>query len=110
MLMCNVQCIILCKVICIMDSGKFLLLDSRILGIGIPCMCGIRISVSGIRNPQHGIQDPRLSEITLHDAECVISNKDNVNITLHCMLVQCEMDGVQTGPRKRFCCRNNLYS
>lgn len=100
MLMCNVQCIILCKVIRIMDSGKFLLLDSRILGIGIPCMCGIRISVSGIRNPQHGVQDPRLSEITLHDAECVISNKDNVNITLHCMLVQCEMDGVQTGPAK----------
>ena len=100
MLMCNVQCIILCKVIRIMDSGKFLLLDSRILGIGIPCMCGIRISVSGIRNPQHGVQDPRLSEITLYGIECVTSNKDNVNITLHCMLVQCEMDGVQTGPAK----------
>ena len=82
-----------------------LYLESR-----IPCMFGIRISVSGIRNPQDGIQDPRLSEITLHDTECVISNKDNVNITLHCRLVQCEMDGVQTGPRKRFCCRNNLYS
>ena len=72
-----------------------LYLESR-----IHCMCGIRISGSGIRNPQHGIQDPRLSEITLHSAECVISNKDNVNITLHCMLVQCEMDGVQTGPAK----------
>ena len=82
-----------------------LCLESR-----IPCMCGIRISVSGIRNPQHGVQDPRLSEITLHGTECVTSNKDNVNITLHCMLIQCEMDGVQTGPRKRFCRRNNLYS
>lgn len=82
-----------------------LYLESR-----IPCMCGIRISVSGIRNPQHGVQDPRLSEITLHGTECVTSNKDNVNITLHCMLVQCEMDGVQTGPRKRFCRRRNLYS
>ena len=53
-----------------------------------------------------------MSEITLHGAECVISNKDNVhvNITLHCMLVQYEMDGVQTGPRKGFCCCNNLYS
>lgn len=77
-----------------------LYLESR-----IPCMCGIRISVSG-----HGVQDPRLSEITLHGTECVTSNKENVNITLHCMLVQCEMDGVQTGPRKRFCRRNNLYS
>lgn len=56
--MCNVQCIILCKVIRIMDSGKFLLLDSRILGIGIPCVeSGFLYLESGIHNMESRIQD-----------------------------------------------------
>ena len=61
--MCNVQCIILCKVIRIMESGKFLLLDSGILGFGIPnssqgiCNSCWKI-LSGSKVYWQGIQSP----------------------------------------------------
>ena len=63
------------------ESGKFLLVVSGIHEIftcgiwnpglqefGIPPRIGIWNQVPGIRNPQHGIQKPKLSSIPLHGA------------------------------------------
>ena len=66
-----------CKSIWIPESGKFLLVETRILGFGIwnPTddynpgskfhWQGIQNVVPGIRNPGRGIQNPRLSWIPL---------------------------------------------
>ena len=77
------------KVIRITKPGKFFLVESAIQGFGFrnfvqgirnPTKMGIRNPCptdKEIRNPQLGIQNPRLSWVTLHEATSSLTNSSN---------------------------------
>ena len=77
------------KVIRISKSGKFFLVESAFQGFGFRNFAqGIRNSTKmgirnpcptdkEIRNPQLGIQNPRLSWVTLHEATSSLTNSSN---------------------------------
>ena len=77
------------KVIRITKSGKFFLAESTIQGFGFrnlaqgsqnPTKMGIRNPCptdKEIRNPQLGIQHPRLSWVTLHEATPSLTDSSN---------------------------------
>ena len=86
----------------ILESWKFLLVESRILVFGIQNTAqGIQNptkviiwnlsstqdwnTVPGIRNPGRGIQDPRLSRIALHDSNidyCIVSHGSRASLSI----------------------------